>query len=108
MATLVRTAAVSKAVFGSEHMLAIMTEIAQAPEAEFTAPAIEAMTGLAGSVVHGMLSRLRRAGLVTVVGHVRGQRTLEYERRDHVLWQAATQLTSEARDSLSEGEPRDL
>jgi hypothetical protein len=108
MPTPVRTAAVSKAVFGSEHMLAIMTEIAQAPTAGFTAPVLEATTGLAGSVVHGMLGRLRRAGLVSVIGRVRGERTLEYERRDHTLWQAATQLTSEARDSLSEGEPRDL
>lgn len=107
MATPLPASALSKAVFGSEHMLAIMAQIAGSPGAGFTAPSIEATTGLAGSVVHGMLGRLRRAGLVNVVGRVDGERTLAYERRDHLLWQAATQLTSEASDSLIEGDTRD-
>lgn len=97
----------SKAVFGSEHMLAIMTAIAATPDAAFTAPAVESATALAGSVVHGMLGRLQRAGLVRVIGRVPGERTLAYERRAHLMWDAAAQLRSEAHDSLREGDPRD-
>ncbi len=100
--TVVEMPTLSKAVFGSEHMLAIMREIAEAPGAEFTAPVLEAATGLAGSVVHGLLGRLRRADLIDVTGRVVGERTLAYKRREHLLWQAAVQLTSEGRETLKE------
>lgn len=98
-----RAAELSKAVFGSEHMLTVMSQIAQAPDTTFSAPVIERSTGLAGSIVHGLLARLKRAGLVQVVGRVEGERTLAYQRRDHLVWQAASQLTSEVTETLSFG-----
>ena len=107
MPPLARAAELSKAVFGSEHMLSVMWQISQAPDATFNAPAIERATGLAGSIVHGMLARLKRAGLIEVVGHLEGERTLAYQRRDHLVWQAASQLTSEVTDTLGIGGPYD-
>ena len=60
-----------------------------------------------GGIVHGMLARLKRAGLIEVVGHLEGERTLAYQRRDHLVWQAASQLTSEVTDTLGIGGPYD-
>lgn len=40
--------------------------------------------------------------MIDVTGRVVGERTLAYKRREHLLWQAAVQLTSEGRETLKE------
>lgn len=72
----------SKALFGSSHMHAVIIAIVQIESDEFSAPQIMSLTGLAASSVHTLLTRLLRAGVIVKSGPgMPGERTVLYTRR---------------------------
>ena len=94
------TEELSKSVFGSSHMLAVITEIAKAPEGEFSIPLLSRSTGLAPSTIHNQLERLRAAQLVKQDGRMPDGRTVMFKRREVPFWHAAALLDpSEFQDS---------
>ena len=86
----------SKIVFGSNHMLALMAEIARAEDGRFSTPALVAATGFPTSTVHTLLMRLKRGGFVRRTGEVTADRVAIYERRVHPTWDYALVLEADA------------
>ena len=86
----------SKIVFGSNHMLALMAEIARAGDGRFSTPALVAATGLPTSTVHTLLMRLKRGGFVRRTGELAPDRVAIYERRVHPTWEYALRLEADA------------
>lgn len=86
----------SKIVFGSNHMLALMAEIARAEDGRFSTPALVAATGLPTSTVHTLLMRLKRGGFVRRTGELAPDRVAIYERRIHPTWEYALRLEADA------------
>lgn len=97
----------SKYVFGSNHMLAVMVEIGRSPNGEFSTPQIASATGLPMSTTHSLITRLKRAGLVRRTGEVTPDRVALYERRSHSVWRTAQDIDSEA-EALRAGTLTDL
>ncbi|WP_394278374.1 hypothetical protein [Microbacterium sp.] len=71
----------SKALFSSVHMHTVIAAIATIDGEEFSAPQIASLTGLAGSIVHGIVGRLQRAGVIERATHQGPDRTVLYRRR---------------------------
>lgn len=92
----------SKGVFGSGHMLALMAEIARSESGKFSTPALAAATGLPTSSIHTLLARLKRANLIRRTGEVTPDRIALYERRVHPTWEYALRLEADA-DALAAG-----
>ena len=96
------TEELSKFVFGSSHMLAIIAEIASAEEGRFSIPSLSQSTGLAPSSVHNQLERLKSAQLVKQDGRMPDGRTLMFKRAEVPFWHAVAQLDpQELSDSWS-------
>ncbi len=74
-------AELSKALYGSSHMHDVIVAIARADGEQFSAPQLMADTGLASSIIHGLLTRLLRARMIERSGALPGERTLLYRAR---------------------------
>lgn len=70
----------SKALYGSSHMHAVVVAIDSTDTDEFSAPEIASITGLAGSSIHVLISRLIRIGVIERAGGLPGERTLLYRK----------------------------
>lgn len=92
----------SKTIFGSNHMLAVMAEIARSTDGRFSTPALVAATSLPTSTVHTLLMRLKRGGFVRRTGEVTSDRVAIYERLADLTWDYALHLESFA-DELATG-----
>lgn len=97
----------SKYLFGSSRMLAVMVEIERSEAGEFSTPGLVSATGLPTSTVHSLLTRLKRAGFVRRTGTVTADRVALYERRPHPLWETVRLIEEEA-DALSSGAVTDV
>lgn len=97
----------SKYLFGSTHMLAVMAAISRSVDGQFSAPQVANATGLPASTVHSLITRLRRAGLVRRTGEITSDRVAMYERRQNPIWDAASVIDTEA-DALQSGAVTDL
>jgi hypothetical protein len=86
----------SKALFGSSHMHAVIVAINDIAEDEFSAPQIMDRTGLAASSVHTLIVRLVRAGLIIKSGALPGERTMLYRRQEVSALDALAKLGSAA------------
>ena len=86
----------SKIVFGSNHMLALMAEIARSEDGRFSTPGLVAATGFPTSTVHTLLMRLKRGGFVRRTGEVTSDRVAIYEREIHPTWEYALRLEADA------------
>lgn len=84
----------SKALFGSSHMHAVIVAINNIADDEFSAPQIMERTGLAASSVHTLIVRLVRAGLIIRSGALPGERTMLYRRREISALDALAKLGS--------------
>lgn len=80
---------VSKGVFGSAHMLAILVEISRSHDGRFTAPAVISGTQLPPSTVHAMLNRLKRISYVRRTDELTSDRLVVYQRLPHPIWEFA-------------------
>jgi len=98
---------VSKNLFGSSHMLAVMATIGRAEDGRFSAPQVSGATGLPASTIHNLITRLIRAGLVRRTGEVTPDRVAMYERRPSLVWETAVAIEGEA-DALQSGTITDL
>ncbi len=76
----------SKAMFGNSHMLAVMLFIANHDDPQFSTPQIVAATGVDNTLVHPLLARLKKGEIIDQIGHVPGERTLLFRRRDSPYW----------------------
>lgn len=85
----------SKYIFGSSYMLAVLIEIARAADGQFSTPQLVTSTGLSQSTVHAQITRLRRAQLVRRSGGPAVDRIAIYERRDHPIWELALSIEHE-------------
>lgn len=92
----------SKLAFGSNHMLALMVEIAKSPDGRFSTPGLVAATGLPASTIHALLVRLKRMRLVRRTGEVTPDRVAIYQRAVHPTWDYALRLEADA-DALATG-----
>lgn len=97
----------SKYLFGSSRMLAIMVEIERCEGGEFSTPGLVSATGLPTSTVHSLLTRLKLAELIRRTGTVTSDRVALYERRPHPLWEAVRFIEEEA-DAVSSGTVTDV
>ena len=97
----------SKNLFGSTHMLAVMAEVDRSVDGQFSAPQVSASTGLPASTVHSLFMRLRRAELIRRTGEVTAERIAIYERRPSPVWGAASAIATEA-DAVQAGTVKDL
>lgn len=70
----------SKALYGSTHMHAVIVALDSIDGDEFSAPEIASITGLAASSVHVLISRLIRVGVIARVGGLPGERTVLYSK----------------------------
>ena len=86
----------SKIVFGSNHMLALMAEIARSPDGKFSTPSVATATGLSTSTIHALLKRLKQLGLVRRTDEVTPERIRIYQRAVHPTWDYALRLEAEA------------
>ena len=82
----------SKSLFGSNHMLALMTEIADAEGGSFSIPLLSERTGLPASTVHHHLARLKEAGLVQQGARVPGDRVVRFLRTENRIWDGVKDL----------------
>lgn len=98
---------VSKNLFGSSHMLAVMAAIGRTDDGRFSAPQVAGATGLPASTIHNLIARLTRASLVRRTGEVTPDRVAMYERRPNPVWQTVVAIESEA-DALQSGTITDL
>ncbi|HBS07184.1 hypothetical protein NH287_13190 [Microbacterium sp. CnD16-F] len=92
----------SKIVFGSNHMLALMAEIARSEDGRFSTPGLVAATGFPTSTVHTLLMRLKRGGFIRRTGEATSDRVAIYEREIHPTWEYALRLEADA-DALAAG-----
>ena len=86
----------SKLAFGSNHMLALMAEIARSSDGKFSTPSVSAATGLSTSTIHALLKRLKQLGLVRRTDEVTPDRVRIYQRAVHPTWDYALRLEAEA------------
>ncbi len=86
----------SKLAFGSNHMLALMAEIARSPDGKFSTPSVATATGLSTSTIHALLKRLKQLGLVRRTDEVTPERIRIYQRAVHPTWDYALRLEAEA------------
>lgn len=86
----------SKYLFGSTHMLAVMLEVSRSSDGYFTGPQVSAATGLPASTVHALVTRLKRARLVRRTGSTTSERVAIYERRAHPYWDVARFIERES------------
>lgn len=86
----------SKLAFGSNHMLALMGEIARSPDGKFSTPSVATSTGLSPSTIHALLKRLKQLGLVRRTDEVTADRVRIYQRAIHPTWDYALRLEAEA------------
>jgi DNA-binding transcriptional ArsR family regulator len=86
------TMQLSKFVFGSNHMLALMLEIANADAGAFSIPILTERTGLPASTVHHHLARLKGAGLIRQVKRVPGERVVTFLRVENRIWDGVKDL----------------
>lgn len=86
----------SKLAFGSNHMLAVMAEIARSSDGRFSTPSISSATGLPASTIHALLKRLKQLGLVRRTDEVTSDRIRIYQRAIHPTWEYALRLEAEA------------
>lgn len=98
--------AVSKGVFGSAHMLAIMVEVSRSPDGRFTAPTIIASTQLPPSTVHAMLNRLKDINFIRRTPERTPDRLAIYERRAHPIWDTVRFMDHEV-DVIGDGHLKD-
>lgn len=70
----------SKALYGSSHMHAVVVAIDGIRADDFSAPEIASITGLAPSSVHMLITRLIRIGVIARTGGLPGERTLLYRK----------------------------
>lgn len=82
----------SKALFGSAHMHAVIVAISEIDANDFSAPQIMELTGLAASSVHALITRLLRAGLIAKSGGLPGERTVLYRREETNALEALARL----------------
>lgn len=95
----------SKYVFGSAHMLAVLAAIEEGGHAPFSTPSLMESTGLSQSTVHALLTRLKRAGFVRRTANVTTDRVAFYERAVHPVWAFARRLEDDARSRTVGDQP---
>lgn len=87
-----RLAEHSKAMFGNSNMLTVMVFIADHDDDHFTATQITSATGVEPTLVHPLLARLRAGEIIEQVGHVPGERTLLFRRRESPYWASIREI----------------
>jgi len=95
----------SKYVFGSAHMLTVLSAIERGGRATFSTPSLMEMTGLPQSTVHALLTRLKRAGFVRRTTDIATDRVVSYERAVHPVWAFARRLEDDARSRTVGDQP---
>ena len=70
----------SKALYSSSHMHAVVVAIDAIDAGDFSAPEVASITGLAASSVHVLITRLIRIGVIERAGGLPGERTVLYRK----------------------------
>lgn len=85
----------SKAMFGNSHMLAVMLFIANHDDETFSTSQIVASTDVDNTLVHPLLTRLKKGQVIEQIGRVTGERTLLFRRRDSPYWDLARRVAED-------------
>ncbi|WP_447946283.1 hypothetical protein [Microbacterium lacticum] len=85
----------SKAMFGNSHMLTVMLFIANHDDETFSTSQIVAATGVDNTLVHPLLTRLKKGQVIEQIGRVPGERTLLFRRIESPYWDLARRVATD-------------
>lgn len=86
---------VSGTLFGNQDRLLVAAAVADADAADLWCQALAKETGIADARVGPQLKRFARAGLLTELPRVEGDRRIFYLRHDSAFWEMAVRVRDE-------------
>ena len=77
----------SRLLFGNSHMFALIRAIHTLDDDNFTTRDIVHETGIKSNPLYALLDRLVALGIIEIIGHVPGERTVVYRRTANPLFE---------------------
>lgn len=89
----------SRLLFGNSHMFALIRAIHTLDDDNFTTRDIVHETGIKSNPLYALLDRLVALGIIEIIGHVPGERTVVYRRTANPLFNAVEHIERSLRIS---------